>query len=56
MKKIIQVFIFVLLTTLAHAQLNGEGPKAYFGCPGLNSMTKEDFLKYDTLKLDNPKI
>lgn len=56
MKKIIQFSVFVLLTTLAHSQLNDEGPKAYFGYLGIDSIKRSEMLQYDTLKMDNQNL
>jgi hypothetical protein len=56
MKKIIQIFILILFSSIAHAQIKDEGPKAYFGYLGLDSIKRTDLLKYDTLKMDNPAL
>jgi hypothetical protein len=56
MKKFVQVFVFVLLTTIVHSQLTDEGPKAYFGYVGIDSMKRSELLRYDTLKMDNQNL
>ena len=58
MKNIIITFLFLFVTKpiLAQYKINDDGPKAYFGYVGLDSMSLEDFIKYDTLKMDNVNI
>jgi hypothetical protein len=56
MKKLIQVFILILSASIADAQIKDEGPKAYFGYPGPDSMKRADLVKYDTLKMDNQNL
>ena len=56
MKKLLQVFILILSSSIALSQIKDEGPKAYFGYLGLDSIKRTDLLKYDTLKMDNPNL
>lgn len=56
MKKIFLVFILILLNSIAHSQIKDEGPKAYFGYLGLDSMKRTDLMRYDTLKMDNQNL
>lgn len=56
MKKIIQVFILIFVSSFAHAQIKDEGPVAYFGYLGLDSLKRTDLIKYDTLRMNNPNL
>ena len=56
MNKLIQIFIFILSSSFVHAQIKDEGPKAYFGYLGLDSLTRTELLQYDTLKMSNPNL
>lgn len=56
MKKLIQVCILILYSAVVHSQIKDEGPKAYFGYLGLDSMKRIDLLQYDTLKMSNPNL
>ena len=51
------VFLSLFITIKLTAQvLVDEGPKAYFGFLGLDSIWSKDLLHFDTLRMSNPNL